>query len=113
VIPFSNHAEKFTAGQKKRYEEILSRCTHKEIINNHYSPVAYKRLNYFLVDKTQYLIAVYDQDKSERSGLVQMVNYAIKNNRTKMRELPCNRCVATVFKASYNTVRAKYLAKNL
>jgi len=81
AIPFPDHTEKFTAGQKKRYEEILSRCTHKEIINNHYSPVAYKRLNYFLVDKTQYLIAVYDQDKSERSGLGQMVNYAIKNNR--------------------------------
>ena len=81
AIPFSDHTEKFTARQKKRYEAILSHCTHKEIINRNYSPVAYKRLNYFLVDKTQYLIAVYDQNKSERSGLGQMVNYAIKNNR--------------------------------
>jgi len=81
AIPFSDHAEKFTAGQKKRYEEILNRCTHKEVISRHYSPVAYKRLNYFLVDKSEYLIAVYDQDKSERSGLGQTVNYAVKNNR--------------------------------
>ena len=81
AIPFSEHTEKFTDGQKKRYEEILSRCTHKETINRHYSPVAYKRLNYFLIDNSQYLIAVYDQDKSERQGLGQMVNYAIKNNR--------------------------------
>jgi len=81
VIPFPDHSEKFTANQRKRYDSILSRCTYKEVINRHYSPVAYKRLNYFMVDKSQYLIAVYDQDKSERSGLVQMVNYAMKNNR--------------------------------
>ena len=80
AIPFPDHNEKFTAGQKKRYENILSQCVHKEIINRHYSPVAYKRLNYFMVDKSQYLIAVYDQDKSDRSGLGQTINYAIKNN---------------------------------
>jgi len=81
AIPFPDHTEKFTAGQKKRYDNILSCCTHRETINRHYSPVAYKRLNYFLVDKSEYIIAVYDQDKSERSGLGQMVNYAIKNTR--------------------------------
>jgi uncharacterized phage-like protein YoqJ len=81
AVPFPEHTAKFTAGQKKRYENILSRCSDKEIVNRHYSPTAYKRVNYFLVDKAEYLIAVYDQDKSERSGLVQMVNYALKNNR--------------------------------
>jgi len=81
AIPFPEHTEKFTVGQRKRYEEILKHCTGKEIINRHFSPVAYKRLNYFLVDKTEYLIAVYDQDKNERHGLGHMVNYAIKNNR--------------------------------
>ena len=80
AIPFPNHTVKFTAGQKKRYERIFSQCTHSETINKHYSPVVYKRLNYYMVDNSQYLIAVYDQDKSERSGLVQMVNYAMKNN---------------------------------
>jgi len=79
-IPFSDHTEKFTAGQKKRYEKIISQCTNKEIINRHYSPVAYKRLNYLIIDKSQYLIAVYDQDKSERHGLGQTVNYALKKN---------------------------------
>jgi uncharacterized phage-like protein YoqJ len=81
AIPFPEHGEKFTAGQKKRYQYIIEHCTHKEVVSRHYSPVAYKRLNYFLVDKAQYLIAVYDQDKSERHGLGQMVNYAVKNNR--------------------------------
>lgn len=81
AIPFADHAERFTEGQKNRYQRILSLCTHQEVINRKYSPVAYKRLNYYMVDKSQYLIAVYDQDRSERSGLGQMVNYAIKNNR--------------------------------
>jgi uncharacterized phage-like protein YoqJ len=80
AIPFPEHTEKFTTGQKKRYENILNKCTNKETVNRHFSPTAYKRLNYFLVDKSKYLIGVYDQDKSERSGLVQMMNYALKNN---------------------------------
>jgi uncharacterized phage-like protein YoqJ len=81
AVPFPEHTEKFTAVQKKRYENILSRCDNKETVNRHYSPTAYKRLNYFLVDKSEYLIAVCDQDKSgESRGLMQMINYALKNN---------------------------------
>jgi len=80
AIPFPDHSERFTDGQKNRYQQILSQCTHQETISRKYSPVAYKRLNYYMVDNSQYLIAVYDQDKSDRSGLGQMVNYAVKNN---------------------------------
>jgi len=80
AIPFYDHSEKFTEGQKKRLQYILSNCTKQEIINRKHSPVAYKRLNYYMVDNSQYLIAVFDQDRSDRSGLGQMVNYAIKNN---------------------------------
>jgi len=80
AMPFPGHAERFTAGQKMRYQSILSQCTYQEVIGREYSPVSYKRLHYFMVDRSQYLIAVYDQDKSERSGLVQTVNYAVKKN---------------------------------
>ena len=34
-----------------------------------------------MVDNSQYLIAVYDQDRSIRSGTGQTVNYAIKKRR--------------------------------
>ena len=80
TIPFPNHSERFTDEQKKRCRHILSQCAYQETISKKYSPVTYKRLNYYMVDNSQYLIAVFDQDKSERSGLGQMVNYAIKNN---------------------------------
>ena len=80
AIPFHGQADTFTDGQKKRYENVLSLCNNKEIINRHYSPTAYKRLNYYMIDNTQFLIAVYDRDRSERSGLGQTVNYAIKKN---------------------------------
>jgi len=79
AVPFSDHTAKFTDGQKKRLQHILSNCTQQEIISRKYSPVAYKRLNYFMVDNSQYLIAVFDQDKSDRSSLVQMMNYAAKS----------------------------------
>ena len=79
TVPFPDHTERFTDGQKKRLQHILNNCTQQEVISRKYSPTAYKRLNYYMVDSSQYLIAVYDQDKSDRSGLGQMVNYAVKN----------------------------------
>jgi len=33
-----------------------------------------------MIDNTQYLIAVYDQDRSEGRGLGQALNYAVKQN---------------------------------
>jgi uncharacterized phage-like protein YoqJ len=80
AIPFPESTDRFTDTQKKRYEKIIAQSNYTKTVSRHYSPVAYKRLNYFLVDNSQYLIAVYDEDKSERSGLGQMVNYAIKKN---------------------------------
>ena len=80
AIPFPGHDERYTARQKMRHQSILNQCTYKEVVGREYSPVSYKRLNYFMVDKSQYLIAVYDQDKSEHNGLMQTVNYAIKKN---------------------------------
>ena len=80
AIPFPDHTERFTDGQKKRYERILKESTYQEIVSRKYSPTAYKRQSYFMVGNSQYLIAVYDQDRTERSGLGQIVNYALKNN---------------------------------
>jgi len=81
AIPFPEQAEKFSSGSKNRYDKILSMCDQKKVISNHYSAVAHKRRNYFMVDHSQYLIAVYDQDKSIRSGTGQTVNYAVKKER--------------------------------
>jgi uncharacterized phage-like protein YoqJ len=80
AIPFPNHTERFTDKQKERYKRILEGSTYQEVISRKYFPTAYKRQSYFMVDKSQYLIALYDQDRTERSSLGQMVNYAIKNN---------------------------------
>ena len=33
-----------------------------------------------MVDHSRYLVAVYDQNRSVRSGTGQTVNYALKNN---------------------------------
>lgn len=78
AIPFPEQSNKFKDRPKKRYEKILNQCDYKKIVSRQYSPVVYKRRNYFMVDNSQYLIAVYDQDRSIRSGTGQTVNYAIK-----------------------------------
>jgi uncharacterized phage-like protein YoqJ len=80
AIPFPEHSERFTAKQKERYQRIISQCAGQVVISSHYSPAAYKRLNYYLIDSTGFLIAVYDQDKSGDRNLMQTVNYAVKNN---------------------------------
>ncbi len=80
AIPFPEHTERFTAKQKERCQRILSLCAGKDVISSHYSPAAYKRLNYHLIESAGFLIAVYDQDKSGERNLTQTVNYAVKNN---------------------------------
>lgn len=80
AIPFPEQHSTFTAGQKKRYQSILDGCDGKEIVSRHFSPVVYKRLHYYMIDRSQHLIAVHDRGESERSGLAQAVNYAIKND---------------------------------
>lgn len=78
AIPFPEQSDTFTAGQKKRYQNILSQCDNQETVSRHYSPVVYKRQHYHMIDNSAYLIAVYDGDRSERSGLDQAINYASK-----------------------------------
>ena len=43
--------------------------------------VLYKRRNYYMVDHADILLAVYDNDRSIRSGTGMTVNYAKKRGR--------------------------------
>lgn len=77
AIPFPEHGDKFSPKQFERYQRILDNCTEKTVICHAYRPDAYKKRDYYMVDKSVCGIAVYDQDRAIRSGTGMTVNYAM------------------------------------
>lgn len=88
ALPFPGYFDPWRKENIERIRGIIARCDHCEPISPEIFPdapqavkaAAYKRRNYFMVDRCLYLIAIFDRDKSiaERSGTIQTVNYAKK-----------------------------------
>lgn len=78
AIPFPEHGADFSPKQKERYQHILKECTDSVVICRSFRPDAYKRRDYYMVDHSCCGIAVYDQDRTIRSGTGMTVNYAAK-----------------------------------
>lgn len=83
AVPFPDHGETFAPKQKERYQRILKECTDSVVVCNAHRPDAYKRRDYYMVDRSDCGIAVYDLDRSVRSGTGMTYNYA-----TKKKQLP-------------------------
>lgn len=77
ALPFEGYDEAWDKKQKERMKEI---CDQSEIVVVCKQPgaVSYKRRNYYMVDQANILLAVYDNDRSLRSGTGVTVNYARK-----------------------------------
>lgn len=80
VIPFDGHDSTWDERSKSRLAYLLQHCTESVTVSSHSSPEAYKARNYYMVDHADILLAVYDNDRSIRSGTGQTVNYARKRN---------------------------------
>jgi uncharacterized phage-like protein YoqJ len=78
AIPFDGHDKLWDAKSRGRLAQLLVACDSTTIISQSDYPDAYKKRNYYMVDHSDYLIAVYDQNRSQRSGTGQTVNYAKK-----------------------------------
>ena len=78
AIPFPEFTDRFPLKQKERYQHILEGCADSVIVCRTYRPDAYKKRNYYMVDHSICGIAVYDNDRSIRSGTGMTVNYAKK-----------------------------------
>lgn len=77
AIPFPEHGDTFAPQQKERYQRILAECTDSVVVCRAYRPDAYKKRDYYMVDRSVCGIAVYDLDKSIRSGTGMTYNYAV------------------------------------
>lgn len=81
AIPFPAHGEDFDPKQKRRYRRILKECTDSAVVCPAFRPDAYKLRDYFMVDQCSCGIAVYDNDRSIRSGTGMTINYAVKKKK--------------------------------
>lgn len=81
AIPFPGYDEAWRKESRERLARLLSSCVEVTTVCDQHRPDAYKRRNYYMVDCCRTLIAVFDQDRSVRSGTLQTVNYAKKQKR--------------------------------
>lgn len=78
ALPFPTFTERFDLKQKARWRDILKECTDSVTVSLGYSPEAYQKCCRYIVDRSQFGIAIYDNDKSVRSGTGMKVQYAQK-----------------------------------
>ena len=84
AIPFPEHGETFAPEQKERYLRILDECTDSVVVCRACRPDAYKKRDYYMVDRSVCGIAVYDLDKSVRSVTGITYNYAVLKKKLPM-----------------------------
>lgn len=80
AIPFPDFKEHFDMKQQTRIRDILRACDEQTIISKEASEKAYRIRNEYMVNQSDCVLAVYDNDRSIRSGTGMTVNYARKKN---------------------------------
>jgi uncharacterized phage-like protein YoqJ len=81
VIPFDGHDIRWDGPSRRRLATILAGCDKKIIASTSDRPDAHKARNYYMVDHSDYLVAVQDESEREHSPPWQAVNYARKLKR--------------------------------
>lgn len=77
AIPFAGHDDQWDDRSKGRLER-LKKDAEVITVSKQAGAAGYKRRNYYMVDHSDHLLAVYDNTRSLRSGTGQTVHYAQK-----------------------------------
>ena len=80
AIPCPNQSNSWSKENKERYDFILSQCDEKILVSPHYFPGCMHVRNYYMVDRSDILIAVFDG--VSKGGTASTIEYAIKKNLT-------------------------------
>lgn len=78
VLPCEGHDYRWDERSKKRMAFLREHSTATIIVSNGLSPEDFRKRNEYMVDHADVLVAVYDNDRSIRSGTGMTVNYAKK-----------------------------------
>lgn len=78
VLPFEGHDAKWDERSKRRMNFLLRMCSDCVIVGKEDCRESYIKRNCYMMDRANILVAVYDNDRSIRSGVGMAVNYAKK-----------------------------------
>lgn len=78
VLPFEGHDAKWDERSKRRMDFLLRMCSDCVVVGKEDCRESYIKRNCYMVDRADYLVAVYDNERNSRSGTVQFVKYARK-----------------------------------
>lgn len=80
ALPFKSHDTNWEERGRRRMALLIKHSTETMIVGEKEAPPAvnYRRRNNYMVDHADCLLAVYDNDRSIRSGTGMTVNYARK-----------------------------------
>lgn len=78
ALPFEGHDAEWDTRSRSRLKFLVDHSTETVTVGTTAEPAAicYKKRNYYMVDHADCLLAVYDNDRSIRSGTGMTVNYA-------------------------------------
>lgn len=92
VIPYRGHDTEWPKASRIRLQRITEQ-SEVVYLQESFSPDAYASRNRYLVDQTDFMIALYDYDKAAASGTGQTVRYAQCRGRPMVLIHPTNATV--------------------
>ncbi len=78
AIPFEEQSVKWSEPFRDRYYDILSKCDKESMLQYHYTSDCMQKRNKYMVDNSDYIIAVWD---GKPSGTGNTVKYAKQKNK--------------------------------
>lgn len=78
--PCPTQADRWPAGERRRYWAILDRCDYETLVQQHYDRNCMMRRNRYMVDRSARIIALYDGNP--QGGTFQTLAYAMKQGLT-------------------------------
>ena len=79
AIPCKNQCVKWSKALRDRYFDIVSKCDKETLLQTHYSNDCMQKRNEYMVDNSDYIIAVWD---GKPSGTGKTVRYAESKGKT-------------------------------
>lgn len=76
ALPFPGFQDHYDSKQQTRLRNILNGCDEQITVSDTESEKAYRRRNEYMIDRSDCVLAVYDNDRFIRSGTGMTVNYA-------------------------------------
>lgn len=77
AVPYSGQAENWSESNRRRYNDVLSRCDSITVISEEYSPSCMMRRNKYMVDSSSVLIACYN---GSSGGTWNTIKYAMERD---------------------------------